>query len=53
MIILIPLITAIIGLVTFVLAKGDAKELGRILFFCGVLVTLFTVMGHAVRLLPT
>lgn len=39
---LVPLV-AVIGLVIYLLAKNnaEAKEIGRILFFCGVFVTLW------------
>lgn len=42
MIILMPLLIALIGVLMYALA-GNPKlqEIGRIMFFCGLLVTLF------------
>lgn len=51
LVILIPLLVAVVGLLMYALA-GSAKvaEAGRLMFGCGVLVTLFALQGHAVRL---
>ncbi len=40
------LVVAIVGLLVYVLANGKASEVGRILFFCGMLV----VLAHGVKL---
>lgn len=42
---------ALLGLLLFALAKGDAKEIGRIMFFCGLLITCAMLAGRAVRVL--
>lgn len=48
---LVPVVAALVGLLVYVLA-GNSKlvELGRIAFFCGLLVALFVFAQHAVRL---
>ena len=50
-VILIPLLTAVVGLLVYALAGNPkAAEAGRLLFFAGSLVTLFALQGHALRL---
>lgn len=51
MIAIIPLLACIVGLLIYVLATTNAKvvEVGRALFWCGLLVTLFTVATHTVK----
>ena len=50
MIAIVPLIACVIGLLIYVLA-ANAKviEVGRALFWCGLLVTLFTVASKVVK----
>ena len=45
MIILLPLLFALVGLLMFVMAhqNPDVKEVGRIMFFCGLLAFLLHV----------
>ncbi len=45
--ILISIIVAVVGLITYALStNGKVAEIGRILFFCGTLVSLFVLRGH-------
>ena len=47
----IPVIIALIGLLLWVFAgNATLKEAGKILFFCGVLVTTFGLAGKAIKL---
>lgn len=46
---IVPLLAAVIGLLIFVLAKEPLKEVGRCLFWCGTLVTLFVAASHTVK----
>lgn len=49
---IVPLIALIVGLLVYVLASNSkAVELGRITFFCGLLVTLFVAAKHVVKLM--
>lgn len=49
---IVPLVVAIIGLLVYALsANPKVAELGRLAFACGLLVTLFAMAGHTVRLL--
>jgi len=51
-VVLLPLLVCIIGLLVYALAaNAKVAELGRMAFGCGLLVTLFALAGHAVRLL--
>jgi len=52
---LLPAIVALVGLVIFLATKnnGDVKEIGRIMFFCGLLVLLFACRNEVVRLLSS
>ncbi len=51
MIAIIPLIACIIGALVFVLASNSKlQELGRGAYWCGLLVTLFVLARHVVRL---
>ena len=48
----IPLLVALLGALLYGLAaSGKAQELGRIMFFCGLLVFLLEVGGHTAALL--
>ena len=48
---LIPFLVALAGLLTYVLASNaKVVEIGRALFWCGLLVTLFTMATHVVRI---
>ena len=50
MIALIPLLAAIVGLLVYVLAANPKViEVGRALMWCGLLVTLFAVASHVVK----
>ena len=51
MAIYLPLLVAILGLITYLAAKTnpELKELGRLSFFAGLLVTLFELATHVVR----
>lgn len=51
LVILIPLLCAVVGLVVFSLSSNPrVAEAGKLLYFAGILVTLFALQGHAVRL---
>jgi hypothetical protein len=52
MILIAPVVVAIIGLVVYVLTTGKATELGRIAFFCGLLVSLLVFAHHGLKVLP-
>ncbi len=45
-VIAIPLFIAVLGLFLFVVASPKWSELGRIMFACGLLVTLFAATSH-------
>ena len=48
----IPLLAAIIGVLLYALSTSSkVQEMGRIAFFCGLLVTLMQLQGHALKLL--
>ena len=51
----VPFLVLLVGLLMFALSKPggnpDVKEIGRIMFFCGLLVALFG-LPHMVHLLP-
>lgn len=50
MIAIIPLLAAIVGLLIYVLAaNAKVVEVGRALFWCGLLVTLFTVASRVIK----
>ncbi len=48
----LPFLACIIGLVVYLVSVTNAKitEAGRLMFACGLLVTLFEVATHVVRL---
>lgn len=49
----LPFLFALVGLLMYVLASNTkVSELGRILFFAGMLATLLPLGGHLVRLIP-
>ncbi len=49
--ILLPLLVCIIGMLVYALsANAKVGELGRLAYFAGLLVTLFEVAAHVVRL---
>lgn len=49
MIILLPLLVALIGVIIYVLcANPKLSEIGRILFFCGLLAFLFVYHGQPI-----
>lgn len=46
-----PLLAAFLGLVLYLVAsKPEVKRVGEILLFAGILVTLFVVATHVVRI---
>jgi hypothetical protein len=50
MIAIVPLLVALAGLLIYVLAaNAKVVEVGRVLLWCGVLVTLWTAAGHTVK----
>ena len=52
MIAYIPLIFAILGLFIYLLvARADLKEIGRLVFFAGFLVFMFTLASETIRFL--
>lgn len=54
MIAIFPWIAALIGLLLFVIPGVPPKlqRVGEILLFAGILVAVFTLAGHTVRLAP-
>jgi hypothetical protein len=47
----IPLLVAVLGCLAYALSSNaKAAELGRLAFFCGVLVTLYVLAGERVLL---
>ena len=49
----VVLVIAIVGLLMWVLSSNaKLSEVGRIMFFCGFLVTCMLLGGKAVRILP-
>jgi Na+/phosphate symporter len=51
MIILLPLLVALGGLLLYGFGKDKLVEVGRLMFFAGLLVTLFEVAPHVVNFL--
>lgn len=43
MIVFVPLLVALVGLIVFLVAKGDLKQIGFALFCCGTLATCLGV----------
>lgn len=50
MVIYLPFLICLVGLLMYVLSNGKVSELGRLAFAVGLLVGLFLVPGHAIRL---
>ncbi len=49
--IIVPLLVCLVGLVVYALStNGKVVELGRLAYGCGLLVTLFVVARHVLRL---
>lgn len=48
--ILVPLLVAVVGALVYGLANGKASELGRLAYAAGLLVTLFGVGQHVLKL---
>lgn len=49
--ILVPVLAAILGALVYAFASNvKLAEMGKLLFFAGVLVTLFVLAQHTVRL---
>lgn len=47
----VPMLTMVLGLVLFLIAaRGDVKEVGRVLFAVGLLVTLWHLSGATIRI---
>jgi hypothetical protein len=51
-VVLVPLLVAVAGCFTYLLAEGKAAELGRIAFACGFFLTIWGMADRAVRLFP-
>lgn len=52
MIAYIPLLFAVVGVLMYALATNPKiQEIGRIMFACGWLVTMFVLSGHTLRIL--
>ena len=51
-VLLLPLLVCVLGLVVYMAASTNAKlaECGRLMFACGLLVTLLRFAGHVLRL---
>lgn len=49
-VILLPLLVAVVGLLMYALAAGKLVEVGRIMFWCGLLATLLHLNAHLVSL---
>jgi hypothetical protein len=50
---LFAVVVAVVGLLAYVIPGGqERRELGRIAFACGLLVTVFLFATHGVKLLP-
>lgn len=46
---ILPAVFAAVGVLLYLLSKrADVKEVGRIMFFCGLLVFLFAMIGKTV-----
>lgn len=53
MIAYVPLLIGLLGMVVYwMAAPPKAQELGRLMFFAGILVTLFAFSGHAIKIFP-
>jgi uncharacterized membrane protein len=52
MVAMVPVLVALVGLVLYLVPMQNPKptEIGRILFWTGVLVTLLSLAGHSVKL---
>jgi hypothetical protein len=48
----IPILVALVGLALYGLGSGKVAEIGRLLFFAGVLVALLHTSAGAIRVLP-
>lgn len=48
--ILLPLAVCLVGALVYALASGKAVELGRIMFFCGLLATLLHLSARVLEL---
>ncbi len=47
---IVPVLAALLGLLLWGFAPGDAKTAGKILFAAGTLVTVYVLAGHTVRI---
>lgn len=47
---LVPVLAAVVGALVYALTEGKASELGRVLYACGALVSLFVAATQVVRL---
>jgi hypothetical protein len=45
----IPLAVMLVGLLMYGLTGGKPSDIGRVMFACGLLVTLFQVAGRALH----
>jgi Na+/phosphate symporter len=48
MIILLPLLVALIGVVLYAVSNTKLAEIGRVMFFCGLLAFLLSYHGQAI-----
>jgi Na+/phosphate symporter len=48
MIILLPLLVALIGVMLYAVSNTKLAEIGRIMFFCGLLAFLLSYHGQAI-----
>ena len=47
---ILPFLIAIIGVLAYALSSNaKVSEIGRILFFCGILVTIWALSGHTIK----
>lgn len=50
----IPLLAAVVGVLLYALASNaKIQEVGRIMFACGFLVTMFVLAEHVIKLLAS
>jgi Na+/phosphate symporter len=54
MIAIVPLVFALVGVLMYALCSSSKlQEIGRLLFFAGVLVMCFALAHHSVRVFPS
>jgi hypothetical protein len=45
----VPLVVSMAGLITYWYTNGKLSDIGRVMFACGLLVTLFQIAGKVLR----